>query len=78
MAQHTFGRFTFGMITSFKADGASFGVALGSPPGWYLYLPEVSDFQGSESIAFATGDSEVEEVGLRPLEETLTIRNMNH
>lgn len=31
----TFGKFTFGIITSFNALGASFFPLLGSPPGWY-------------------------------------------
>ena len=63
---YTFGRLTFGMMTSFMAEGASLGVALVSPPGKYWYLPEVLLFHGSESMALATGASEVDDVGLRP------------
>lgn len=36
----TLGRVTLGMMTTLRADGASFFGALGSPPGWYWYLPE--------------------------------------
>lgn len=62
----TFGRVTFGMMTTFNAEGASFLGALGSPPGWYWYFPEPPpSFQGSLSAACATVRSEEELVGDR-------------
>jgi hypothetical protein len=61
----TFGRLTFGIITSFKAEGASLRPRLGSPWGWYWYLAVPPVFQGSESPAWATLFSLLAEVGLR-------------
>ena len=65
MLSHTFGRFTFGMMTSFNALGASFFARDVSPPGWYWYLPDEPVFHGSLSGTVEMACSEVEEVGLR-------------
>ena len=66
VGQGTFGKVTFGMMTTFNAEGASFLGALGSPPGWYWYFPEPpSSFHGSLSFAFATARSEEALVGFR-------------
>lgn len=59
------GSVTFGMTTTFSAEGASF-LMLVSPPGWYWYGPEPpSCFQGSLSVALATVRSEEALVGER-------------
>lgn len=65
-SSHTLGRLTFGMITEWSADGASF-VLLVSPPGWYWYFPEVPEFHGSEPGAIETACSDEAEVGLRAI-----------
>jgi len=59
------GRLTLGITTECRALGASLGAALGSPPGWYWYFPEVPDCHGAEFGAILTGCSDEEEVGLR-------------
>ncbi|KAI7508531.1 hypothetical protein KC364_g65 [Hortaea werneckii] len=58
-------RFTFGIMTSFRALGASLRPRLASPCGWYWYLASLPVFQGSESGAWATRFSDEDEVGLR-------------
>ncbi|KAI7421962.1 hypothetical protein KC332_g44 [Hortaea werneckii] len=62
---HRAAHFTFGMITSFRALGASLRPRLASPCGWYWYLASLPVFQGSESGAWATRFSDEDEVGLR-------------
>lgn len=62
---HTAGKLTLGMMVSFNALGASLGLALVSPPGWYWYLPVEPLIQGSEPCALATLASEEDDVGLR-------------
>lgn len=61
--KHTFGRFTFGIITSLSALGASFLGLLGSPCGWYWYWASPPVFQGSVPSALPILFSEDEEVG---------------
>jgi hypothetical protein len=54
------------MMTTFKADGASFLGAFGSPPGWYWYLPSPPpSFHGSLSAALETWRSDEALVGDR-------------
>lgn len=38
----TFGKLTLGTMTLCRALGASLGGFLGSPPGWYWYLPTIN------------------------------------
>lgn len=55
------------MTTTLTALGASLGAWLGSPPGWYRYLPSDAPVsQGMPELAMPTEDSEVEPVGDRP------------
>jgi hypothetical protein len=62
----TFGKVTFGMMTVFNAEGASFLGALGSPPGWYWYLPSPPpDSHGLLFAAWLTLRSEEALVGDR-------------
>lgn len=54
------------MMTEFNAEGASFLGALGSPPGWYWYLPSPPpSSQGLLLAASATVRSEEALVGER-------------
>lgn len=53
-------------MTTFNAEGASLGAALGSPPGWYWYLPSPPcSSHGLLLAAWATFRSEEELVGDR-------------
>jgi hypothetical protein len=62
----TLGNVTFGMMTVFNAEGASFLGAFMSPPGWYWYLPSPPpDSQGLLFSAWATLRSEEALVGDR-------------
>lgn len=73
MRLHTLGSVTFGITTTFKADGASF-LTLVSPPGWYWYGPAPpSCFHGSLSVAFATVRSDEALVGERAVTELVHI-----
>jgi hypothetical protein len=59
------GSVTFGITTTFNAEGASF-LTLVSPPGWYWYGPDPpSSFQGSLCGALETARSEEALVGER-------------
>lgn len=66
--ERTLGRVTSGTTITLRALGASLGAWLGSPPGWYRYLPSDAPVShGMPELAMPTEDSEVEPVGDRPL-----------